>query len=175
MRHAILALAAILATVAAGCVLGPGELARHTAEDPEAAPGPDLAVDVTADEEVLEPGAVLNLTYRLENVGNRSYSYEHPGCPPARVDAYARTPDGRTWLYTYRNGTVHGACALRTVTLGPGEALEETVQWNGRSTPDRPDPHEGDRVTGNRTLEASLVRADDGPVFPGSVTVQVQG
>lgn len=162
-RHLLPLAGAALALVLAGC-LAPSS------------GGPDLEASASVDDATLEPGEWVNVTYHLTNRGEADYTYKHPGCPPARVDATARGPGPAVELYRYRNDSLAGTCMIRNVTVEAGETLSGTVNWNGRADGDAPDPHDGSRVpAGTYTVTAELVRADDGPTFPANVTVEVRG
>lgn len=134
-----------------------------------------MEASVSADDRTLEPGEWTNVTYRLENRGDATFVYQHPGCPPARVGGAAEGPGPDVDLYAYRDESRAGTCMIRNVSIAPGEAVSATVNWNGRQEADPPDPHGGDRVpAGTYTVTVELVRSDPGPVHPADVTVEVR-
>lgn len=154
----------VVAAALAGCAGG------------EPAPA-DSPIELTAElsDDTLAPGEVTNLTVTVENVADEPYRYEHPGCPPEPIRAEA-VPDGEgIRLYPYGSQPTYGACAIRNVTLEPGEKLQTTVHWNGHAEPAQPDPHGGERLEpGEHTLRVELARADDGPGFALERTVTLE-
>lgn len=123
----------------------------------------------------LSPGEYTNLTVTVENTGEEPYTYEHPGCPPEAIRAEVATGDEPIRLYPYGKEPAYGACAVREVTLEPGQTVEAIVNWNGHEGPAQPEPHDGSRVSpGEYTIDVHLARADGGPTFAEQVTVEVR-
>jgi hypothetical protein len=135
-----------------------------------------MEASASVDDAQLEPGEWVNVTYRLENTGDEDYTYQHPGCPPARLQGIASGPAPAVDIYRYRDEAQAGPCMIRNVTVEAGSSVNGTVNWNGHLQEDAPDPHGGERASeGTYTLTVEIVRSDDGPVFPAEVTVEVTG
>lgn len=138
---------------------------------------PPIDLILNADKDEIEPGEQLNLTVTVINEGDQPYTYEHPGCPPEAVRGDVDTgPGDAVDLYTYGQEPMYGTCAVKNVTLEPGQKVQTTLNWNGHTQDDRPQPHQGSAVSpGSYDLVVHLARADDGPTFQHSVTVEVTG
>lgn len=158
----------------AACLLGALALAGvagFTGHLPAWGLSASLAVE---GEPTVTPGGQVNITYEVRNLAPAPYTYTHPGCGNDAVQVEVRGLDADLRLYAYGEPHRFGPCALRDVTLWPGDTVEATVTWNGYDTADRPDPHGGDPVpAGNHTVAGSLQRADGGPVLEATTQVQV--
>lgn len=165
--RSLFAVACIASLLLAGCA-GPG---TGTGDEPPI----DLILD--ADREQIQAGQWVNLTVTVENEGDEPYTYQHPGCPPEPVQAEVAWDGGEPIrLYPYGEEPMYGTCAVREVTLEPGQQVQITLNWNGRTQQDQPEPHNGSEVEpGSYELVVELARADDGPTFEHGVTVEVEG
>ncbi len=162
-----LALACIGSLLLAGCA-GPGTGASDE---------PQVDLLLNADRERLGAGQWVNLTVTVENTGDTPYTYEHPGCPPEPVLGEVPVDGGEPIrLYPYGQEPMYGTCAVRNVTLDPGQQVQTTLNWNGRTQAEQPGPHNGTAVPpGSYELVVHLARADDGPTFEHGVSVEVTG
>lgn len=160
-------LACVASLTLAGCT-GPG---TGTGDEPP------IDLILNADRERIQVGQWVNLTVTVENEGDEPYTYQHPGCPPEPVRGEVPRDAGEPIrLYPYGEEPAFGTCAVKNVTLEPGQQVQTTLNWNGRTQGDQPGPHTGDAVApGEHELVVKLARADDGPTFEHGVTVQVQG
>lgn len=143
-------------------------------DQPAASRGPiELSVELSDD--TLAPGEVANLTFTVKNTGEEPYEYQHPGCPPEPIRAEVGPGEEEIRLYPYGTEPAYGACAVRNVSLEPGEQLRTTFHWNGHAEPAQPDPHGGERLSpGEYTLRAELARADGGQTFAVERTVTLE-
>lgn len=160
----------VLPLITAACLLVAGCASQSSqTESP-------IELSLEADEATLAPGEHLNLTVTVENVGEEPYRYQHPGCPPEPITAEVSGTEGPVQLYPYGQEPMFGACAVRNVTLEPGQQVTVTLNWNGRTQSAQPDPHTGQRLAaGTYTITAELARADGGPTFQHTVTVDLTG
>ncbi len=165
--RSLFAVASIASLLLAGCA-GPG---AGTGDEPP------IDLILNADKDEIEPGQNLNVTVTVVNEGDKPYTYKHPGCPPEPVRGWVDTgPGDGIDLYTYGQGPMYGTCAVKNVTLEPGQEIQTTLNWNGHTQEDRPRPHQGPAVSpGSYDLVVHLARADDGPTFEHGVTVEVEG
>lgn len=163
----LFAVACIASLLLAGCA-GPG---AGTGDEPPI----DLTLD--ADREQIQVGEWVNLTVTVENQADEPYTYQHPGCPPEPVRGeVAAGQEEPIRLYPYGEEPTYGTCAVREVTLEPGQEVQTTLNWNARTQQAQPDPHNGSAVPpGSYQMVVQLARADDGPTFEHGVSVEVEG
>lgn len=159
-----LLLVALAAVALSGC-LGPA-----SGQDPT------LHVTLEQDADVLAPGEWVNLTYVVENRGPGPFTYQHPGCPAGDAEGDVVLGDRRIEVYRYHDDRPPTTCAVYERTLDPGDRIEETLNWNGRTQRDGTAPHAGDRVEpGTYDVVVVLRHADGGPDLARTARVEVQG